>query len=108
MDVAGINLWISAGAGIVAIGTAVHGYVHAKARANRRALDALDATVVAQAATISVLEEKVRRHDESLSGIGRVHARIDEVAKSTAHIDGQLSQLNRSVGLLTEHLLSQK
>ena len=45
-------------------------------------------------------------HDEVRSWIGWVHERIDEQAASTAHIDGQLTQLNRSVGLLTAHLLN--
>lgn len=57
---------------------------------------------------IAVLEERTRGHEEALSRIGRVHQRIDDVAASTAHIDGQLVQLNRSVGLLTEHLLSRE
>ena len=57
---------------------------------------------------VAVLEERTRGHEEALSRIGRVHQRIDEVAASTAHIDGQLVQLNRSVGLLTEHLLSRE
>ena len=88
MIVDDVNLLITGAASLVAIGTAVHGYVHAKSRENRRALDALEETAIDLAADVSVLKEKVRRHDESLSGIGRVHARIDEVAKSTAHIDG--------------------
>ena len=56
--------------------------------------------------TTVVLEERMRDHDEARSRIGRVHERIDEVAASTAHIDGPLIQLDRSVGLPTEHLLN--
>ena len=48
----------------------------------------------------------MRGHDEARSRIGRVHERIDEETASTAHIDGQLIQLNRSMGLLTENLLN--
>ena len=108
MNLLDLDVLVSVAAGTVAVATAVHGYVHARARANRRALEELEDTVSAQASRLAVLEERVNTHQESLSGIGRMHARIDDVAQSTSHIDGQLTQLNRSVGLLTEHLLSQK
>ena len=68
----------------------------------------LTRTTISNSRRVAILEERSRGHEEALSRIGRVHQRIDDVAASTSHIDGQLTQLNRSVGLLTEHLLNRE
>ncbi|MYE14521.1 MAG: hypothetical protein F4X99_23255 [Gammaproteobacteria bacterium] len=39
------------------------------------------------------------------SELGKVHERVDEVARTSANIDGQLNQVNRTLGLIQQHLM---
>ena len=55
----------------------------------------------------AVLEERTRKHEDSLKGIGRLHARIDGVAETTGRIEGEIGQMNRTLGLMLRHLLKE-
>ena len=56
---------------------------------------------------VAVLEEKSRKHDEQLEGFGRVHARVDDVATTTARIEGEITQMNSTLNLMLRHLLGE-
>ena len=56
---------------------------------------------------VAVLEEKSRKHDERLAGVGKVHARIDDVATTTARIEGEITQMNSTLNLMLRHLLGE-
>ena len=55
----------------------------------------------------AVLEERTRKHEDSLKGIGRLHARIDGVAETTGRIEGEITQMNRTLNLMLRHLLGE-
>ena len=55
----------------------------------------------------AVLEERTRKHERSLEGIGRLHARIDGVAETTGRIEGEITQMNRTLNLMLRHLLGE-
>ena len=55
----------------------------------------------------AILEERTRKHEDSLKGIGRLHARIDGVAETTGRIEGEIGQMNRTLGLMLRHLLKE-
>ena len=39
--------------------------------------------------------------------LGKVHERVDEVARTSSNIDGQLNQVNRTLGLIQQHLMGE-
>lgn len=45
------------------------------------------------------------RHLPDESDIGKVHARIDKLAESVSHIQGQLGQINVNLHLISEYLM---
>ena len=54
---------------------------------------------------VAVLEERTRKHEISLEGIGRLHARVDEVKACISRIEGEVSGMSRQVNLVVKHLL---
>ena len=57
---------------------------------------------------VAVLEERSRKHEQALANIGKVHARIDDVATTTARIEGEITQMNRTLNLMLTHMLGEK
>ena len=54
---------------------------------------------------VAVLEERTRKHEISLEGIGRLHARVDEVKASISRVEGEMHGVRRQVDLIVKHLL---
>lgn len=57
---------------------------------------------------IAVLDERTRKHERALEGIGKLHARIDGVAETTSRIEGEISQMNRQMSLVVRHLMGER
>ena len=68
----------------------------------------LSRTSAISARRLAVLEERAQSQEQRIVAVERVHARLDTLSAQASHIDGQLSQLNRGMTLLTEHLLAQR
>ena len=68
---------------------------------------ALEGRISSVEGRASVLEERTRKHERSLEGIGRLHARIDGVAETTGRIEGEITQMNRTLQLMLRHLLGE-
>ena len=54
---------------------------------------------------VSTLNERTRKHEESLKGIGKIHQRIDSLAESSGRIEGEVSQMNRTLQTILRHML---
>ena len=76
-------------------------------RAQRAELDALDAEIGSVRERVQSLEADLRHlpsHDD-LSGI---HEKINGVARGLEGMRGELVQMNRTLGLINEHLLNSR
>ena len=69
--------------------------------------DDLGARVADLESRVAVLDERTRKHERSLEGIGRLHGRIDGVAETTGRIEGEITQMNRTLNLMLRHLLGE-
>ncbi len=57
---------------------------------------------------VATLEERTRKHEGSLAGIGRVHQRIDGLAESTSRIEGEVTQMNRTLQVMLRHMMGDR
>ena len=61
--------------------------------------------------SIANLKDRVKAVESTLETLnvseelGNVHRRVDEVARITANIDGQMSQANQTLRMINQHLL---
>ena len=62
--------------------------------------DGLADQVAALDRRLAVVEERTRTQADSIERLGRVHSRIDEIARTTAHTDGQIAEMGRSMRLV--------
>ena len=58
--------------------------------------------------SVAVLEERTRNHDQDIQGLGRIHQRIDAVSETTKRIEGEISQMNRQLSLVSKHLMGER
>ena len=72
-----------------------------------KGFDDLGARVADLESRVAVLDERSRKHERSLEGIGRLHGRIDGVAETTGRIEGEITQMNRTLNLMLRHLLGE-
>lgn len=70
--------------------------------------ESLDDRVTKMEIRIAVLDERTMKHEARLEGIGKLHTRIDGVAETTKRIEGEISQMNRQMGLVVRHLLGER
>lgn len=54
---------------------------------------------------LAVVEERTRTQGDSIERLGRVHSRIDEIARTTSHTDGQIAEMGRTMRLVMQHLM---
>lgn len=57
---------------------------------------------------VGVLEERTRQHEISLQGIGKVHARIDDVANGMSRLEGVTEQMNGTLKLILRHMMGDR
>lgn len=70
--------------------------------------DDLPARVTRLEKDVARLDERTRKHEISLGGIGNLHKRIDGLTETSGRIEGELSQMNRQLGLVLRHLLGER
>ena len=70
--------------------------------------DDLDTRITSLEIRVAVLDERTMKHEARLEGIGKLHTRIDGVAETTKRIEGEISQMNRQMGLVVRHLLGER
>ena len=57
---------------------------------------------------VAVIEERTRKNEEKLEGIGKLHMRIDGVVETTSRIEGELTQMHRTLHTMLKHMLGEK
>ena len=57
---------------------------------------------------VAVLEERTHNHGRDIESIGKVHIRIDAVSETTSRIEGEISQMNRQLVLVSRHLMGER
>ena len=67
--------------------------------------DALAARVAALETGMARLDERTRKHERSLEGIGKLHQRIDGLTETSGRIEGEVRQMNRQLSLVVKHLV---
>ena len=124
-----IDLYLFIVAVVGAAGSAVYSWLVGRAAVNRQMIDELTANLTEHARRLDQADtllsglppliERSAEHDQQLAEVkarlqdlplmrqemSEMHRRIDEVAVTTANIDGQMTRVNRSLDLLTQHLL---
>ena len=70
--------------------------------------DGLAARVTGLERQVATLEERSRKHEISLGGIGNLHKRIDGLTETSGRIEGEMKQMNRQIGLMLRHLLGER
>ena len=97
--------------GALSVGTLLYAWLTGRSKANTGSIAAIDQrlakaegaleAVAGQWDTLATSQRDIR--DE----IGRVHARVDEVARTSSEVAGQLRQIARGMDLLTKHNLAE-
>ena len=124
-----IDLYLFLVTALLAAGSSVYSWLVGRAAVNRQMIDQLESLLAAQTRRLDLadgqlqglpaLAKRSAEHDKQLADIqarlqdlplmrqemSAMHRRIDEVAVTTANIDGQMTRVNRSLDLLTQHLL---
>ena len=67
---------------------------------------ALVRTVTANGRRLAAIEAKAEAFNVSKE-VKSVHERVDKIAESSARVEGQLTQVNHSLNIIQQHLLSQ-
>ena len=80
----------------------------APAAGGQEEISALEARVTDLENGMATLNERTRKHEESLKGIGRLHQRIDGVAETSKKIEGEVTQMNRTLQTILRHMLDEK
>ena len=57
---------------------------------------------------VAVIEERSKRNEQRLEGIGKLHGRIDGVVETTGRIEGEVTQMNRTLNVMLRHMLGEK
>lgn len=89
------------------IGLAIYTWIVNRTKANKSAIDMVDARVGAIQERVTLLENDVRHlpdHDD----LGAIHEKVNVIAAGMGQIQGELSALNRTLALINEHLLNGK
>jgi hypothetical protein len=89
--------------GVLFIG--VYTWIVNRSKANRTAIDRVDARVSRVQDRVTLLENDVRHlpdHDD----LGAIHDKVNTVASGMSHIQGELHAINRTLNLINEHLLN--
>ena len=55
----------------------------------------------------AILEERTRKHEISLEGIGKLHRRIDNLTETSGRIEGEVTQMNRTLQVMLRHMLGE-
>ena len=124
-----IDLYLFIFAALLAVGSSVYSWLVGRSTANRQMIDELTANLTEHARRLDLadgqlqglpaLAKRSAEHDQQLAEVkarlqdlplmrqemSEMHRRIDEVAVTTANINGQMTRVNRSLDLLTQHLL---
>ncbi len=53
---------------------------------------------------VAVLEARAEAFERSVAGIGRIHQRIDEIARDVSHLDGRLSEISATMRRMDTYL----
>lgn len=61
-------------------------------------------TVITNARDVAVLAARVDESDVR-DELGIMHRRVDETGREVSEVSGQLKQINRTLGLIQEHLM---
>ena len=57
---------------------------------------------------VAVIEERSKRNEQRLEGIGKLHGRIDGVMETTKRIEGEVIQMSRNLNTMLRHMLGEK
>ena len=68
-------------------------------------LIAIVRTVTTNGRRLAAIEAKADAFDVAKE-VKSVHERVDKVAESSARVEGQLTQVNHSLGIIQQHLLN--
>ena len=100
----------------LSVGAMIYTWLSSRSKANAQAIaDIMERLGKQERSLIAELhnhDTRIARAESTLSAIadlradiGRVFVRIDGVSKTSNHIDGQLEQLNKTVGMVVQHLI---
>ena len=89
----------------LSIGTLLYAWLSARGKANASAISELDEQLGEHNVRLVRIEGALETLPELRQEIGRVHARVDDVAATTHKIDGQLGGIDSNVKLITNHLV---
>ena len=62
-------------------------------------------TVITNARDVAVLATRLNEADVR-DEVSEVHRRVDDIGRNVSDVSGQLKQINRTLGLIQEHLMS--
>ena len=106
LDIRDIAYLIATG---LSLGAMVYSWLTARSKANASAIDDITVALGKHNERIIRLEGAGQQLQtdvpEMRREIGRVHERVDDVARTVASLDGQMAGITRNVDLITQHLL---
>lgn len=91
---------------VISIGALIYSWLTSRSKANSSAIGEFRSQLDGHGDRLLRLESATEALPELRREIGQVHVRVDDVATTTAKIDGQLSGINRNMDIITKHLLA--
>ena len=105
-----IETYIGMALGTIAIGSYFYTWLTARSKANTDKISEQHKNFVDLEKRVLMTEASVRHIESSLTVFSdatkRVHARLDDLSATTHKIDGKFDQVNRTLQLMHQHLLS--
>lgn len=98
--------YIYIAAGLLSLGAYIYTWLTSRSKANSSSIAGISQRLEEQDTRIAVIEKDLQQIPGVREDVGRVFERVDDVSKTTHNIDGQMDQLNRSMTVILQHLVS--
>lgn len=105
LDYDAARFWWEVGMTLGLLVNVAYQYVLAKGKANKEAIDAIAETVDDIDTRVTTLESEVR-HLPDHEDLSEIHEKVNAIANGMGVIQGELAALNRTLGLINDHLLN--
>ena len=100
-----LESWIAIIAGVISVGSLFYSWLTWRSRYNAKKINAIEARQEEHEEQTSQMEQRLS--GEIRSEVGRVHSRVDDVAKSINTVEGEVRAIGKTVNLINKHLLDQ-
>ncbi|MDH5785341.1 MAG: DUF2730 family protein [Chromatiales bacterium] len=105
LDYGQFRIWFDLVQTFVMVALAIYTWIVNRTKVNKAAIDRVDNRVIRLQERVTLLENDVR-HLPNHDDLGDIHEKVNTIASGMGKIEGELTALNRTLGLINDHLLN--